>query len=132
MDDKELDRIDLCHVKYSALLDKHLFFAPIEDPQRILDLGCGTGKGCTRSWNFRAILTGDIGIWCIDMAEEYPGAQVRHIYLPILLRQPSVRLTKTFVLDPRRRHCAHTTRMVRCMSKQSVFHDVFPFLTSIG
>ncbi|SPO07374.1 related to methyltransferase [Cephalotrichum gorgonifer] len=59
MDDKELDRIDLCHVKYSALLDKKLFLSPIgEDPQRILDLGCGTG------------------IWCIDVAEEYPSAQV--------------------------------------------------------
>lgn len=45
MDDRELDRIDLCHVKYSALLDKKLFLAPIsEDPQRVLDLGCGTGN----------------------------------------------------------------------------------------
>ncbi|KEZ45805.1 hypothetical protein SAPIO_CDS1620 [Scedosporium apiospermum] len=59
MDEKELERIDLCHVKYGALLDKRLFLAPIvEDPARILDLGCGTG------------------IWCVDMAEEYPGAQV--------------------------------------------------------
>lgn len=45
MDDRELDRIDLCHVKYSALLDKKSFLAPIsDDPQRVLDLGCGTGN----------------------------------------------------------------------------------------
>jgi hypothetical protein len=94
MDDKELDRIDLCHVKYSALLDKHLFFAPIEDPQRILDLGCGTGKGCISSWNVRAMLTGDIGIWCIDMAEEYPGAQVRHMY-PIIM--PTTRMANRYL-----------------------------------
>lgn len=55
MDDRELDRIDLCHVKYSALLDKKLFLAPIsDDPQRVLDLGCGTGNThdtlCLISW----------------------------------------------------------------------------------
>lgn len=45
MDDEELDRIDLCHAKYYALLNKKRFLAPIsENPQRILDLGCGTGK----------------------------------------------------------------------------------------
>lgn len=45
MDEKELERIDLCHIKYNALLGKKLFLAPISDnPQRILDLGCGTGE----------------------------------------------------------------------------------------
>lgn len=45
MDDQELDRMDVCHSKYFALLDKKKFLAPItEDPSRILDLGCGTGK----------------------------------------------------------------------------------------
>jgi ubiquinone/menaquinone biosynthesis C-methylase UbiE len=59
MDDQELDRMDLCHAKYYALLDKRRYLAPIGDnPQRILDLGCGTG------------------IWCVDMADKFPGAQV--------------------------------------------------------
>ena len=45
MDDVELDRIDMCHAKYYALLEKKRFLSPIgPDPQRILDLGCGTGK----------------------------------------------------------------------------------------
>lgn len=44
MDDVELDRIDMCHAKYYALLEKKRFLAPIGDnPQKILDLGCGTG-----------------------------------------------------------------------------------------
>jgi ubiquinone/menaquinone biosynthesis C-methylase UbiE len=38
-------RTDMCHAKYYALLEKKRFIAPIaENPQRILDLGCGTGK----------------------------------------------------------------------------------------
>ncbi|CZR67430.1 related to methyltransferase [Phialocephala subalpina] len=59
MDEQELDRIDMCHAKYYALLNKKRFLAPLpKNPQKILDLGCGTG------------------IWCIDMADEFPSAQV--------------------------------------------------------
>lgn len=43
MDEAELDRIDMCHVKYCALIDKNRYLAPISNPQKILDLGCGTG-----------------------------------------------------------------------------------------
>ncbi|KAK1251708.1 hypothetical protein MKX07_007187 [Trichoderma sp. CBMAI-0711] len=59
MDDQELDRMDLCHTKYFSLLKQRRFLSPIsENPQRILDLGCGTG------------------IWCVEVADDYPGAQV--------------------------------------------------------
>ncbi|KAK4121430.1 S-adenosyl-L-methionine-dependent methyltransferase [Parathielavia appendiculata] len=59
MDDSELDRIDMCHAKYYALLNKKRFLAPIgENPQKILDLGCGTG------------------IWSMDIADMYPSADV--------------------------------------------------------
>jgi ubiquinone/menaquinone biosynthesis C-methylase UbiE len=44
MDEAELERIDMCHVKYCALIGKKKYLAPIGQPQRILDLGCGTGK----------------------------------------------------------------------------------------
>jgi predicted TPR repeat methyltransferase len=43
MDEAELDRIDMCHAKYCALIGKNRYLAPINNPQRILDLGCGTG-----------------------------------------------------------------------------------------
>jgi hypothetical protein len=43
MDEAELDRIDMCHAKYCALIGKNKYLAPIDDPQKILDLGCGTG-----------------------------------------------------------------------------------------
>ena len=47
MDEQEMDRIDLSHAKYFMLLDKKRFLAPIdEDPQRVLDLGTGTGMAC--------------------------------------------------------------------------------------
>lgn len=44
MDDDELDRIDMCHAKYCALINKRRYLAPVSDPQKILDLGCGTGS----------------------------------------------------------------------------------------
>jgi ubiquinone/menaquinone biosynthesis C-methylase UbiE len=44
MDEAELDRIDMCHAKYCALIGKNRYLSPIEKPQRILDLGCGTGS----------------------------------------------------------------------------------------
>jgi SAM-dependent methyltransferase len=44
MDDAELDRIDFKHAQYHTLLDNKRFLAPISDnPEKILDLGCGTG-----------------------------------------------------------------------------------------
>jgi ubiquinone/menaquinone biosynthesis C-methylase UbiE len=43
MDEAELDRIDMCHAKYCALIGKNKYLAPIDSPQKILDLGCGTG-----------------------------------------------------------------------------------------
>ncbi|KAK0720759.1 S-adenosyl-L-methionine-dependent methyltransferase [Lasiosphaeris hirsuta] len=59
MDEAELDRIDMAHAKYYALLEKKRFLAPIGDnPQRVLDLGCGTG------------------IWSIDFADMFPTADV--------------------------------------------------------
>lgn len=59
MDDQELDRMDFCHTKYTALLDDKLYLSPLPDqPQRILDLGCGTG------------------IWSVEMADKFPSADV--------------------------------------------------------
>ncbi len=59
MDEQELDRNDLQHSKFQLILDGRLHLAPIsESPQKILDLGTGTG------------------IWAMDMADKYPSAQV--------------------------------------------------------
>jgi SAM-dependent methyltransferase len=59
MDEDEMDRLDLQHRKYELVIgDKH-FLAPIgPTPQRILDLGTGTG------------------IWALDVADLYPSAEV--------------------------------------------------------
>jgi ubiquinone/menaquinone biosynthesis C-methylase UbiE len=44
VDDHELDRIDLNHEKYTLLQNNKLFLAPLPpDPQRMLDIGTGTG-----------------------------------------------------------------------------------------
>ncbi|KAH6951685.1 S-adenosyl-L-methionine-dependent methyltransferase [Fusarium avenaceum] len=57
-DEEEQSRMDLCHHIYSLLLKGKLHTAPIESPQRVLDLGTGTG------------------IWAIDFADEHPAAEV--------------------------------------------------------
>ena len=45
IDEEELDRIDLKHRLYTILLGEKLFIAPIgNDPQRVLDLGTGSGR----------------------------------------------------------------------------------------
>ncbi|RSL55526.1 hypothetical protein CEP53_007083 [Fusarium sp. AF-6] len=59
-DDEEQDRMDLAHHIYRLLIGGKLHLAPIgENPQRVLDLGTGTG------------------IWAMDFADEYPSADVR-------------------------------------------------------
>ncbi|KAI5798460.1 S-adenosyl-L-methionine-dependent methyltransferase [Pyronema domesticum] len=57
-DETEQDRLDLHHEIFLLLLRGSLFSAPIQNPQRILDVGTGTG------------------IWAIDMADEFPSAEV--------------------------------------------------------
>lgn len=48
IDEEELDRIDLKHRLYTILLGEKLFVAPIGDnPQRVLDLGTGSGTFCS-------------------------------------------------------------------------------------
>lgn len=58
-DDEEQDRLDLQHHIFRILLDGELFLAPLPpNPQRILDVGTGTG------------------IWAIDVADKYPCASI--------------------------------------------------------
>jgi trans-aconitate methyltransferase len=57
-DEEELDRMDLENQIFLMLLGGKLHHAPVVAPQRILDLGTGTG------------------IWAIDIADLYPSASV--------------------------------------------------------
>lgn len=68
-DSSEIDRIE---VKYHAVrlaLHDTLYFAPIQDPQTVLDVGTGTG------------------LWCIDFADAHPSCTVKGIDLSPI--QPS-------------------------------------------
>ncbi|GME43346.1 putative methyltransferase domain-containing protein [Neofusicoccum parvum] len=58
-DEQEQDREDMKHAMTVAVCGDKLHFAPIgAHPGRILDLGTGTG------------------IWCVDMGDMYPSAEV--------------------------------------------------------
>lgn len=77
MDEHELDRLDMNHQKYTLLQENKLFLAPINPtPQRILDLGTGTGKS-VGSGKFAASTNSSSGIFAIDIADMYPSASVR-------------------------------------------------------
>ncbi|KAJ3455838.1 hypothetical protein MRS44_017320 [Fusarium solani] len=58
-DDRQQEAEDLMHEVYRIILNNELYEAPIGDnPQRVLDLGCGTG------------------IWAIEFADLHPSADV--------------------------------------------------------
>ncbi|WAO95543.1 Hypothetical protein NCS54_01317200 [Fusarium falciforme] len=54
----EQEREDMKHTVAVHLLGGKLHNAPLKDPQKIVDIGTGTGS------------------WAIDMGDEYPGAEV--------------------------------------------------------
>ncbi|PLN80668.1 S-adenosyl-L-methionine-dependent methyltransferase [Aspergillus taichungensis] len=62
-DDAEQDRLDMVHHIFRLMLGGSLHMAPLDSPQRVLDIGTGTG------------------IWALDMADEFPGAEVLGIDL---------------------------------------------------
>ena len=59
-DEHEKDRQDCeFEILQRFLFDKKLFFAPLENPRNILDIGTGTG------------------IWAVEMAEQFPEARIK-------------------------------------------------------
>ncbi|KAF3803983.1 Secondary metabolism regulator LAE1 [Colletotrichum gloeosporioides] len=68
-DDAEQEREDMKHAMVVSICGGKLHTAPLENPQKILDIGTGTG------------------IWAIDMGDEYPEAEITGIDLSPI--QPS-------------------------------------------
>jgi len=57
-DEKEQDRLDLHHHVFNLVYAGTLHRAPVDNPNRVLDVGTGTG------------------IWAIDFADQYPASHV--------------------------------------------------------
>ncbi|KAI9743977.1 MAG: hypothetical protein M1818_002711 [Claussenomyces sp. TS43310] len=57
-DASELERLDYQYMVLAHAFDQKLHFAPLSNPQSILDIGTGTG------------------IWATEMGDQYPAAQI--------------------------------------------------------
>jgi hypothetical protein len=55
-DEQEQDRLDIKYASLQNVFNDKIVFAPLDEPQQILDIGTGTG------------------IWAIDAGELFPGA----------------------------------------------------------
>lgn len=55
-DEQEQDRLDIKYASIQLVFNDKVCFAPVQDPQNILDVGTGTG------------------IWAIDAGEHFSGA----------------------------------------------------------
>ncbi|KAF8850351.1 S-adenosyl-L-methionine-dependent methyltransferase [Acephala macrosclerotiorum] len=62
-DESEQEREDMKHAMVVNLCGGKLHYAPLDNPQKIIDIGTGTG------------------IWAIDVGDEYPSAEVLGIDL---------------------------------------------------
>lgn len=56
-DEQEIDRLDLQHYVYRYMI-RNNYLAPIKNPGRVLDVGCGTGR------------------WAIEIAKSFPAADI--------------------------------------------------------
>ncbi|KAK4695491.1 hypothetical protein P7C71_g2270, partial [Lecanoromycetidae sp. Uapishka_2] len=57
-DESEQDRLDLSHQMFKITMRDKIYWAPIDKPARILDIGTGTG------------------IWAIEMGDDFPDAEI--------------------------------------------------------
>lgn len=77
-DEKEQDRLDLLHHVFRLCLDGGLCRTKLESPQKILDVGTGTGIWAIESGHrsFAVLIRGSLDLTPDTVADEFPSAEV--------------------------------------------------------
>ncbi|KAF2494639.1 S-adenosyl-L-methionine-dependent methyltransferase [Lophium mytilinum] len=107
-DEQEQDRLDIKYASINLVFGQGTdgtLFAPVKDPQTILDIGTGTG------------------IWAIDCGEEYPGATVyatdlspiQPAWVPPNVKFEIDDAEKPWTFDPNFFDVVHTRTMTGCI-----------------
>jgi len=122
-DESEQDRLDLFHHIWSMILGGELYTAPLDNPQRILDVGTGTG------------------IWAMDMADQHGEAEVigndlspvQPTWVPPNLRFEIDDMERDWVYPVNHFDYIHMRNMANCFQDwDMIFEEAYEHLTPGG